>query len=114
LKLDVTSVIVALVGGGFVTGFVALLKFKPEKDAIVVTAAQGALVVQTGVMDALQEELDRARADSSALRAEIAAVRKEFAAEVARIRVELDTMRGERDSYRDRVRELERTLEAGG
>jgi hypothetical protein len=55
--IDMTTVLVALLGGGFVSGVTALLKFKPEKDAVVVSAAQGAVVVQSGVIDALQEEL---------------------------------------------------------
>jgi hypothetical protein len=48
-----------LLSGSFVTAMIALLKVKPEKDAVVVTAAQGALVVQTGVLRALEAQLDR-------------------------------------------------------
>jgi hypothetical protein len=48
-----------LLSGSFVTAMIALLKVNPEKDAVVVTAAQGALVVQTGVLRALEAQLDR-------------------------------------------------------
>lgn len=61
--LDITPILVAVLGGGFVTGLVALLRFRVDKDAVVVSAAQGAVVVQSGVIDALQEELARARKD---------------------------------------------------
>ena len=61
--MEITPILVAILGGGFVTGLVALLRFRVDKDAVVVTAAQGAVVVQSGVIDALQEELQRARTD---------------------------------------------------
>lgn len=61
--IDLNGLLVVVMGGGFLTGVVALLKFKPEKDAVVVSAAQGAVVVQSGVIDALQEELARARSE---------------------------------------------------
>ena len=77
--IDLTAILVAILGGGFVTGLVALLRFRVDKDAVVVSAAQGAVVVQSGVIDALQDELARARAD--------------------------------RDLERDKVRELEATVQ---
>lgn len=61
--LEITPILIAVLGGGFVTGLVALLRFRVDKDAVVVSAAQGAVVVQSGVIDALQEELARARKD---------------------------------------------------
>jgi anaerobic glycerol-3-phosphate dehydrogenase len=61
--IDLTAILVAILGGGFVTGLVALLRFRVDKDAVVVSAAQGAVVVQSGVIDALQDELARARSD---------------------------------------------------
>lgn len=103
-SFDVTSVVVVLLGGGFITGLVALLKFKPEKDAIVVSAAQGAVVVQSGVIDALQEELDRARADLSALREDFDAMRRELNS----TRTELNDVRAERDGLRQELEEVKR------
>jgi capsule polysaccharide export protein KpsE/RkpR len=71
ISLDLTTLIVALLSGGFVTGVVALLRFRVDKDAVVVTAAQGAVVVQTGVIDALQEELKRVKTELDESRAEV-------------------------------------------
>lgn len=68
-KIDVTTVLVAIMGAGGLSGVVALLKFKPERDVVVVSAAQGAVVVQSGVIDALQEELIRARSERDEERA---------------------------------------------
>ena len=83
--MDITPILVAILGGGFVTGLVALLRFRVDKDAIVVTAAQGAVVVQSGVIDALQEELQRARNDrnvaqqkADALEQEVDALKQEI------------------------------------
>ncbi len=54
-----TGVVSFIFGGGLVTAIVALYKVKPEAGQIVVTAAQGALVVQTGVIENLQKEIIR-------------------------------------------------------
>jgi hypothetical protein len=59
LPQEVLYLFGVLLSGSFVTAMIALLKVKPEKDAVVVTAAQGALVVQTGVLRALEAQLDR-------------------------------------------------------
>jgi peptidoglycan hydrolase CwlO-like protein len=63
-----TQIIIALLGGGVITAIVAAFKFKPEKDAIVVTAAQGAATILNGVIDALQEEIKRKDAEIERLR----------------------------------------------
>lgn len=55
----VTLVGLVLGGGGIAAGVVALIKVRPEAGQVVVTAAQGALVVQSGVIDELKEELVR-------------------------------------------------------
>ena len=50
-------VIIALIGTGGIGGaIVAFLKVRPEAGQIAVTASQGALVVQTGVIDTLNKE----------------------------------------------------------
>lgn len=76
--IDITPVLVAVLGGGFVTGLVALLRFRVDKDAVIITAAQGAVVVQTSVIDALQEELARAREDRDKERERVKALEKEL------------------------------------
>jgi outer membrane murein-binding lipoprotein Lpp len=68
--LDITTLMVALLGGGFVTGLVAMSRLKVDKDAVVVTAAQGALTIQSGVIAALNAEIQRLEADVSELRVE--------------------------------------------
>jgi hypothetical protein len=55
-------VVVAILGsGGLLGGIYALMKLRPEAGQIVVTAAQGALIVQTGVIESLQNENARLR-----------------------------------------------------
>jgi predicted RNase H-like nuclease (RuvC/YqgF family) len=53
------GIISSVFGGSIVAGIVALYKVKPEAGQIVVTAAQGALIVQTGVIDNLKKEVQR-------------------------------------------------------
>jgi hypothetical protein len=88
-KVDLNAVVIVLLGGGFLTGLAALMKFKPEKDAIVVSAAQGAVVVQTSVIDALQEELDRARREKAEVHTELESCRKHN----HDLRIEIETIR---------------------
>ena len=57
--IDLTAVVVTILAGGLFTGIVALLRYQPERDQVVVTSAQGAVVVQSGVIAALREELKR-------------------------------------------------------
>jgi len=54
-----SGIISFVFGGGLIAAIVALYKVKPEAGQIVVTAAQGALVVQTGVIENLQKEILR-------------------------------------------------------
>jgi uncharacterized membrane protein len=57
---DVINLVIAVVGStGFFGGIYALLKLRPEAGQITVTAAQGAIIVQTGVIDNLRKELTR-------------------------------------------------------
>jgi len=83
---EITPILVAVLGGGFVTGLVALLRFRVDKDAVVVSAAQGAVVVQTGVIDALQEELARARKDRDDERARVSTLEDEIDALKAQLK----------------------------
>jgi len=57
--VDLTAGVVGLLGGGLLAGLAALVKARPERDAIVITQAQGALTVQSGVIDTLREEIAR-------------------------------------------------------
>ncbi len=55
---------VAVIGSGGAGAFiVALMKIKPERDNLAVTASQGAVVLQTTVMENLLQDNVRLRAD---------------------------------------------------
>lgn len=56
----IVSIIIGLIGVGGIGGaIVALAKLRPEAGQIVVQTAQGAVIVQSGVIDSLTEELER-------------------------------------------------------
>lgn len=74
--------IMAVFGGG---GIAALVRTRSEAPKILVDAAQGAVVVQSGVIESLREDLNAARAEITELRSHMS---------------ELNSLRG-------RVRELE-------
>jgi hypothetical protein len=63
-------IVSVVLGGGFLGGIYALLKLRPEAGQITVTAAQGAVIVQTGVIDTLKSELIRSQGRIEALEAE--------------------------------------------
>lgn len=81
-----------LLSGGFLAGIYAILKIRPEAGQITVVAAQGAVVVQTGVIDSLREEMARLRT------------------EVTELRQELEVERAENKGLRVRIRNLEGNL----
>jgi cell division protein FtsB len=65
---DLVPLLLAVLGTGGIAGaIVALLKFRPEAGQITVVAAQGALVVQQGVLKDLQDENARLRQRIEAL-----------------------------------------------
>lgn len=73
-------IVTVLLSGGFLGGIYALLKLRPEAGQIVVTAAQGALIVQSGVIDSLREELAATREDNAQLREENVKLRNRVSA----------------------------------
>lgn len=110
-----------LIGGGGIAGaIVALLKVRPEAGQIVVTAAQGAVVVQSGVIDDLNEELGRqvTRCKNLEERLTRALDRiedletverriQELERKLAEVQQELDTTLAERDKLAREKQELE-------
>ena len=60
--LILQSAVGVLFGGGLLTALIAFFKLRPEAGQIVVTAAQGALIVQSGVIDDLNSEITRLKA----------------------------------------------------
>ena len=82
------SVLVAVIGsGGLVGGIVAFLKLRPERDSIVVTAAQGALLMQTGIADQLRADLAAAEQRVRALEGRLSARDEQIADLEQRLRV---------------------------
>lgn len=50
-------------GGGILGGIVTLFKLRPEVTRVTVSAAEGAVIVQTSVIAALNSEVQRLRAE---------------------------------------------------
>jgi uncharacterized protein involved in exopolysaccharide biosynthesis len=81
LLITLVAGILGLFSGG---ALVALLRIKVDKEKIVVEAAQGAVVIQTNVIDNLNEELTRVRLElhsmqgiARAFESELVVLRKE-------------------------------------
>jgi hypothetical protein len=89
---EIWAVILAAVFGG--GGIFALLKIRPEAGQISVSAAQGAVIVQTGVIDTLRSELGRTTNELAKVEGRLA-------------QLEEDHMR-----CQERLRELERRYQA--
>jgi chromosome segregation ATPase len=74
--VDLLPIIVAVLGtGGLIGAIVALVKLRPESGQIVVTAAQGALIVQSGVIDSLKDQNARQQDHINTLEEENARLR---------------------------------------
>lgn len=59
MATELTPVIIAVIGtGGLATAIVAFIKVRPEAGQIAVKAAEGAVVVQSSVIDDLREQLE--------------------------------------------------------
>lgn len=81
------AVLIAIVGtGGIIGGLVALLKVRPESGKLIVEAAEGAVLVQAGVMRELRAEIEALR------KLEMRTARREqdLRRELAELRAELD------------------------
>ncbi len=76
----IVSVITLLGGSGFLAGVVALIKLRPEAGQITVTAAQGAVIVQSGVIKDLRDELKRINDELIEEKKENADLRKRLSA----------------------------------
>lgn len=84
--MNTATIIVGIIGivfgGGVASAIVALIKVRPEAGQILVTTAQGAVIVQTGVIESLRQE-------------------------IARLGEEMSELREQNDRLRARVRDLE-------
>lgn len=102
----VPSIITLLGGGGFLTAVVLLLKARPEMGQIVVTSAQGAVIVQTGVIENLNRELKRVNDENGRLLAKLERETEERRKLQEALRIETAAM----EDLRERFVELEMKL----
>jgi tetrahydromethanopterin S-methyltransferase subunit G len=113
----IVGIAIAILGAG---GIAAILKAPKENARIIVDAAQGAVVVQSGVLQDVQRRLDDV--EDRARQAEERAMYAERRAQEAETRLQMEISRAlaaeqERDRLRRRVESLERKvaeLEANG
>jgi predicted Zn-dependent protease len=89
LCLNVITTVLIAVGGG--VGVVAFLKYPRENDRVIVSAAEGLHTIQSGVIDALQEELTRIRALRDAAETD----RDRCRDRINELEGEVDTLKGE-------------------
>jgi chromosome segregation ATPase len=82
----VTGTLLAI--AGVIGAIIAVFKLSPERQSIFITTAQGAVIVQSGVIDDLRDELER-------LRGRIAACEK--------IEASLATLRGRIDDIQEKL-----------
>lgn len=98
---------IAFLGGSGLVGFLTtLLKWRPERTNILVDAAQGAVVVQSGVIEDLNRQLIALRDQVMSLQDEVHTLSDNLTAAVA----ERDRLRFERDALKAR---LQREASAG-
>lgn len=65
----VLQIIVAILGsGGVIAGLVAFFKLRTDNARTTVGAAEGAVIVQSGVITSLREEIARIREERDELR----------------------------------------------
>lgn len=108
---DLAPIILAVLGGGGIFGGIyALLKLRPEAGQITVVAAQGAVVVQQGVIETLRDEIRRHMHRIEALEAE-ARTTQELQERVRHLEEELNVKTRENVQLRERVANLEAEVE---
>ena len=99
---EIIGLIIAAVTGG---GLATLIKVRPERSLISVNAAQGAVIVQSGVIDSLRADLNSARAEIRELRSHMT--------EMAALRDQVRGLESENGNLRARVAHLEMQLATG-
>lgn len=103
----VVGLIVTILTGG---GVAALIKAKPEGSKILVDAAAGVVVVQTGVITDLREQLEEARNRSDRLSDQL----EEAQVQINELRQhvsEMSSLRLENDRLKARVTEQEAEIQ---
>lgn len=103
----VPIIISTLFGGGLVALITALYKVKPEAGQIVVTAAQGALIVQTGVIENLRTEIERISKEAEEKIGELQSALKQANVEIIRLNDIIGTMKVCQDRHELEVKDLQ-------
>lgn len=70
---DLTTLVVALMGGGIVTSYVAARAAPKQRELLVVEKEKGQVMVQAQILDDLREHVVFLREDSAQLKERIAA-----------------------------------------
>lgn len=119
-RTAVTAIVTGLLSGGLVTAVVALFRVNADRGKVVIETAQGAVIVQTGVMDELRKELHRLQeavsernAEVDRLRAEVVELRSGRDAELAQLRAEVARLRAEGAVTATRVSRVEQATDDG-
>lgn len=90
--------------GGIIAGIAALLKLRPERDAAVITQAQGAVAAQETLLRDVERNRDYWRAEAHRLDKENVRLREEierFEGRVAELSAQLDSVRTELHTLRE-------------
>lgn len=91
--MDTQLIVGLLGGGGILGGFVALFKMRPENTRIIVSAAEGAVVVQTKTITNLVNEVERLHEEVANERRNCDERLAEQDQEIHRLREEVNAMR---------------------
>lgn len=104
MNLLVTLIVGLLGAGGIAGAIVALLKVRPEAGQIVVDAAKGAVVIQSGVLEELRQERV---ADREEHKQELVAQEERHRQAMTRMGKRLDDALGELAHLREEVSRCE-------
>src|SRR5262245_40975617 len=111
---DWTPLIIAIAGtGGIIGAIVAFLKVRPEAGQIAVTASQGALIIQTGVIETLNKENAQLRERLENMESKVALL-SDLRDRVEDLEDERKHLRAENGRLRKRVAALEQQVRAMG
>lgn len=81
---DIVLLVCTLIGStGVIGAIVAFYKLKPETGQILVSTAQGVVIMQTGVIESLREDLQEVRVTIKELRVELKQTKKDCDTEIA-------------------------------
>jgi cell division protein FtsB len=95
--------IATVLGGG---GLAALIRSGREGSKILVDAAQGAVIVQTGVIDNLRKDLTDARAEIAELRSHVTEL-NHMREQIRGLEHDNEVIKAENVQLKERVRQLE-------